>query len=84
MNGIFPELYQLFPQPKSTFPSYTSTWNNSEVILQSEKAPECKQSFLKQEASINTMNQTRSKSLLRKKETRKTKKVMKNSHAVNT
>lgn len=67
MNGIFPELYQLFPQPKSTFPSYTSIWTNSEVTLQSVKAPESKQSFLKQEASINTMNQTRSKSLLRKK-----------------
>lgn len=73
MNGICPELYQLFPQTKSTFPSYTRTWNNSEV-LQSVKAPECKHSFLKQEASSNTMNQTRSKSLLRKKrKTRKTK-----------
>ncbi|MBU5915367.1 hypothetical protein JVW18_24095, partial [Vibrio cholerae O1] len=65
---------QLFPQPKSTFPSHTSTWNNAEVLLQSVKAPECKQSFLKQEASINTMNHTRSKSCLRKKkETRKAK-----------
>lgn len=81
MNGIFPELHQLFPQPKSTFPGYTSTWK---VTLQSVNGPECKQSFLKQEASTNTVNQTRSKSLLRKKETRKTKKVMKNSHAVIT
>lgn len=75
MNGICPELYQLFPQTKSTFPSYTRTWNNSEVLLQSVKAPECKHSFLKQEASSNTMNQTRSKSLLTKKE-----KLEKQSH----
>lgn len=90
MNGIFPELCQLFPHPRSAVWSYTSAWSNSEVTLQSVKAPECKQSFLKQEASINTMNQTRSKSLLRKKEKerkkleRQVKKVMRNSHAGNT
>lgn len=32
-NGLFSELCQLFPQPKSGFQSCTSAWNHSETII---------------------------------------------------
>lgn len=76
--------FQLFSQPRSAFQNHTSAWDNSEVILQNVKASECTQGFLKQEASINTMNQTHFKSLLRKKkkktERKKPEKQVKESH----